>query len=221
MFNAILFDLDGTLLNTLDDLTTAVGLAMADMGLAPRTRDDVRRFVGSGAEPLCRRCLGDGASDEQVRTLISRFQAHYKRHLHDKTAPYPGVVDMLKALRERHIATGVVSNKFSEASQQVVKDYFGPLIDVTVGQQEGVAIKPAPDTLIRAMSLLGVKPEGCAMVGDSPQDIQAAINAACTGIGVTWGFRSAEELKAAGAVHLIDEPMALLAMPGCAPSARP
>ena len=221
MYKAILFDLDGTLLNTLDDLTASVRWAMTDMGLEPRTRDDVRRFVGNGAMPLCRRCLGDGAPEAQVRALCERFQSHYSQHLKDKTAPYPGVVDTLKALRARGVLIGVVSNKFSEASRRVVAEYFGPLVDVTVGQEEGVAIKPAPDTLLRAMEALGVTPGECAMVGDSPQDIQAARNARCAGIGVTWGFRSARELVEAGASRLIDEPAELLAMPECGPSGRP
>ena len=206
----VLFDLDGTLLNTLDDLSTSVALAMRDLGLEPCTRDQVRQYVGSGGYVLCRRCLGETADDSRVQALMARFQFHYKQHLRDQTAPYPGIVDLLKALHDHGVSCGVVSNKFSAASKAVCAEYFPGLIDVVVGEEPGVAIKPAPDTLLTAMARLGTEPSQCVMVGDSPQDILAARNAGCVGIGVTWGFRSKEQLIEAGADMTCDDPGQIL-----------
>ncbi|MBR3503597.1 MAG: HAD-IA family hydrolase [Clostridia bacterium] len=204
MLKAVLFDLDGTLLDTLDDLTASVAHAMRAMGLRPRTRDEVRAFVGNGARPLCEKCLGEGAAEADVDRLQALFQAHYKEHLHDATAPYPGVMEALEALRSRGVKRGVVSNKFSAATRAVCELYFGGLIDAVVGEEPGVRKKPAPDTLLAVMDRLGVSPAECAMVGDSPQDILAAKAADCRSVGVTWGFRSRAELEAAGADAIAD-----------------
>ena len=212
MLKAVLFDLDGTLLNTLDDLAASVEHAMRQMGLEPRTRDEVRAFVGNGARVLCEKCLGEGADEAKVADLQARFQAHYKEHLHDATAPYPGVVRMLEALRARGVKRGVVSNKFSAATRAVCDYYFGDLIDAVVGEEPGVRRKPAPDTLLAVMERLGVEPGACAMAGDSPQDILAAKAAKCQSIGVTWGFRSREELEEAGADAIVDAAEELLAI---------
>ena len=214
MLKAVLFDLDGTLLNTLDDLAASVAHAMREMGLAPRTRDEVRQFVGNGARALCEKCLGEGAEEAQIAELQALFQAHYKEHLRDATAPYPGVIAMLEALRDRGVKRGVVSNKFSAASKAVCEAYFGDLIDVVVGEEPGVRKKPAPDSLLAAMQRLGVTPEECAMVGDSPQDILAAKAAGCRSVGVTWGFRSRKELEEAGADVIIDSAEALPELEG-------
>ena len=214
MLKAVLFDLDGTLLNTLDDLAASTAHAMRQMGLAPVTRDQVRQFVGSGARVLCERCLGEGAAEADVDRLQALFQAHYKEHLHDVTVPYPGVMDMLEALRALGVKRGVVSNKFSAATQAVCDLYFGDLIDVVVGEGPGVRKKPAPDSLLAVMEQLGVTPEECAMVGDSPQDILAAKAAGCLAVGVTWGFRSREQLEEAGADVIVDSAEALVELEG-------
>ena len=210
MLKAVLFDLDGTLLNTLDDLAASVAHAMRAMNLPPRTKDEVRLFVGNGARVLCEKCLGEGAAEAKVDELQALFQAHYREHLHDATAPYPGIMDMLAALRDRGVRRGVVSNKFSAASKAVCDLYFGELIEVVVGEEKGVRRKPAPDTLLTAMERLGVRPSECAMVGDSPQDILAAKAAGCLAVGVTWGFRSRAELEEARADVIIDSAAALL-----------
>ena len=212
MIKAVLFDLDGTLLNTLDDLAASVSHAMREMGLEPVTRDEVRRFVGNGARALCEKCLGEGAAEADVDRLQTLFQAHYKDHLHDVTAPYPGVMALLEKLRARGLRRGVVSNKFSAATRAVCDLYFGDLVEVVVGEEPGVRKKPAPDTLLAAMARLGVSPDECAMVGDSPQDILAAKAAGCLAVGVTWGFRSRAQLEEAGADAIVDTAEALGAM---------
>ncbi|MBQ8954003.1 MAG: GNAT family N-acetyltransferase [Clostridia bacterium] len=208
---AVLFDLDGTLLNTLDDLAGSVAHAMRQMNLPPRTKDEVRAFVGNGARVLCEKCLGEGAEAAKVDELQALFQAHYKEHLHDATAPYAGIVEMLEALRARGVKRGVVSNKFSAASQAVCDLYFGDLIDIVVGEGPGVRKKPAPDSLLAVMERLGAAPAECAMVGDSPQDILAAKAAGCRSVGVTWGFRSRAELEEAGADVIVTSAEELLA----------
>ena len=213
MLKAVLFDLDGTLLNTLDDLAASVAHAMRAMNLPPRTRDEVRLFVGNGARVLCEKCL-NGLDEARVDEMQALFQAHYREHLNDATAPYPGIMETLAALRDRGVRRGVVSNKFSAASKAVCDLYFGELIEAVVGEEKGVRRKPAPDTLLTAMERLGVRPSECAMVGDSPQDILAAKAANCLAVGVTWGFRSRAELEEAGADVIIDSAAALLELEG-------
>lgn len=209
MLKAVLFDLDGTLLNTLDDLAASVAHAMRAMNLPPRTKEEVRLFVGSGARVLCEKCL-NGLDEARVDEMQALFQAHYREHLKDATAPYPGIMETLAALRDRGVRRGVVSNKFSAASKAVCDLYFGDLIEAVVGEEPGVRRKPAPDTLLAAMERLGVRPSECAMVGDSPQDILAAKAAGCLAVGVTWGFRSRAELEEARADVIIDSAAALL-----------
>ena len=205
MYKGAIFDLDGTLLNTLDDLTASVQWAMTDMGLKPCSREQVRDYIGSGALVLCRRCLGENADESTLKELLSRFQAHYREHLRDNTAPFPGILELLHGMKEKGVKRGVVSNKFSAATQAVCAFYFPDLMDAVVGEEPGVAIKPAPDSLLAVMRRFGLTPDECVMIGDSPQDIIAARRAGCLSVGVTWGYRSRSVLEEAGADRIIDK----------------
>lgn len=214
MYRAVIFDLDGTLLDTLDDLADAVNTALAAFGLPARTRDEVRRFVGDGVSKLIERAVPAGCDDGVVAAVLDRFKAYYAAHCRDKTAPYEGVIALLTDLRARGIHTGIVSNKFDGAVKALSAHYFGELIEVSVGEREseGIRKKPAPDTLLMAMKALGVRPDETLYVGDSDTDILTALAADVACASVTWGFRDREFLLSHGASLLIDAPRELISL---------
>ncbi len=212
-----IFDLDGTLLDTLDDLHAAVNAALTHAGFPTRTRDEVRQFVGNGVEPLIRRALPDGTDEATALAVLSDFKQRYAAACEVKTAPYPGIPALLDELRARGVRIAVVSNKFDAAVKRLCARYFGDRIDIAVGEREseGVRKKPAPDTVFEALSALGIdrktltagiiSDSPCATyIGDSDVDIETARGAGIPCISVTWGFRDADFLRAHGAVVLVD-----------------
>lgn len=206
MIKMCIFDLDGTLLNTLDDLCDSVNFALRQFGMPERSLSEIRNFVGNGVRILVKSSAPEGTSENDVDRILSVFREHYKDHSRDKTKPYDGIVELLQYLSEKGIPTAVVSNKVDSAVQALVPEYFGSLISVAIGELEGVKRKPEPDTVLLAMERLGCSRP--VYVGDSEVDVKTAKNAAVDGIFVTWGFRSEEELLAAGAsvtVHTADE----------------
>ena len=208
-YQLIAFDLDGTLLNTLDDLTGAANAAMQAFDLPTRTREEVRSFIGDGIEMLMRRC----AFPQPYRVeMLDAFKAHYVAHCQDKTAPYEGIFPLLSALKEKGIKRAVLSNKADFATKKLVKAYFGDYISLAVGENEaaGVRRKPAPDALFAVMKEMGVTPEETLYVGDSEVDIQTAKAAGVDCVSVLWGFKDEEFLKKHGATTLISSPMQLL-----------
>ena len=207
---AVIFDLDGTLLNTLTDLAASSNRALAQMNLPARTTDEVRSFIGNGARMLCNRLVGLDAPAETVDTCLKLFQADYSIHLNDNTAPYPGIMDMLEILSDNGVARAVVSNKYDSATRAICETYFGDLIPVSIGEGNGIPKKPAPDGTLRALSLMGVQPHEAVYVGDSDTDVETAHNAGLVCVGVTWGFRSRQVLEMAGAESIIDDPAELL-----------
>lgn len=208
-YEAILFDLDGTLLNTLEDLKDSCNAALEACGYAPRTLDEVRRFVGNGVGLLIRRALPEGAGEEEYSRCLALFKAHYQNNLDNKTRPYPGIEQSLDALLARGYRIGVVSNKFDAAVKALCAHHF-PRIQVAVGEREGVRKKPAPDSALAAAQALGVRPASTLYVGDSEVDIQTARNAGMDCLSVDWGFRPEAVLRDAGATRIIHSPGALL-----------
>lgn len=208
-YEAILFDLDGTLLNTLEDLKDSCNAALEACGYAPRTLDEVRRFVGNGVGLLIRRALPEGAGEEEWARCLALFKAHYQNNLDNKTRPYPGIEQALDALLARGYRIGVVSNKFDAAVKALCAHHF-PRIQVAVGEREGVRKKPAPDSALAAAQALGVRPASTLYVGDSEVDIQTARNAGMDCLSVDWGFRPEAVLREAGATRIIHSPGALL-----------
>ena len=196
-YDAVIFDLDGTLLDTLEDLKNAINHALEGEGFARRTLDEVRRFVGCGALELCRRATPAGTSDEQIRAVLAGFHAYYSQHSNDCTAPYPGIMELLKDLQEAGVKVAVVSNKPDPQVRSLCRDYFG--ISLAAGDREGVRRKPAPDAVWAVMETLGATRERTLYVGDSDVDVQTALNAHVDCAAVLWGFRSREELAQAGA----------------------
>lgn len=211
-YQTAVFDLDGTLLDTLEDLWRATNMALEAYGLPPRTRDEVRLFVGNGVEMLIRRAVPHGTDEETTLAVLADFKTAYAAICEDHTRPYDGILDMLTALRERGIRVAVVSNKFDAATKQLCAKYFGDLVEVAIGERAGVRKKPAPDTVYEALRELGVTAEGAVYIGDSDVDIQTARNCGMPCISVTWGLRDKDFLIENGAQVLVDSPETLLSV---------
>ena len=209
-YRTAVFDLDGTLLDTLEDLYRATNAALGGHALPRRSRDEVRLFVGNGVEMLIRRAVPAGTDEETILAVLADFKTTYAAICEDHTKPYDGILDMLAALRERGIRMAVVSNKFDAATKKLCEKYFGDLVEVAIGERAGVRKKPAPDTVHEALKELGVTAEGAVYIGDSDVDIQTARNCGMPCISVTWGLRDEDFLIENGAKALVDTPEKLL-----------
>lgn len=203
---AVLLDMDGTVLYTLPDLHLALNMALADFSLPPITLDDTRRFVGNGIRRLVEQAVPAGTDPAAVQGVIEAFHGYYAVHSNDTTAPYDGIPEMLADLRAKGIKTAIVSNKPDYGVQALAKAHFSDTVDFSIGQQEGIPRKPAPDMAYRALEALGVTAEQAVYVGDSESDILTARHAQMPGILVTWGFRDRQTLTENGAEYLIDSP---------------
>ena len=209
-YTTILFDLDGTLLDTLDDLTDAVNRTLARYGQPPRSRREVRAFLGNGALYLMQHAAPD-VTGERFDALLRDYKADYDANCRVRTAPYPGVPALLQTLKAHGIRTGIVSNKPDSAVQPLYEAFFADTVDAAVGERDGIRRKPAPDTVLAAMERLGAAPGETLYVGDSEVDILTARNAGVDCASVTWGFRDADELLRNGAKLLFDSADALCA----------
>ncbi len=205
-YKSYIFDLDGTLLNTLDDLAASTNYALRSVGLPEHTVEDVRRFVGNGVRKLMERAIEGGDTNPLFDEAYATFREHYLEHGLDTTKPYPGVVDMLKKLKGEGKNIAVVSNKFYDATQELVRHFFGEYVSVAIGERENIRKKPAPDTVLEAMRLLGIGKEDAVYVGDSDVDVNTAKNVGIPCISVLWGFRDKEFLLENGATTFIDSP---------------
>lgn len=212
MGRGVIFDLDGTLLDTLEDLRAALNHALAGEGFPPRSLEETRRFVGNGVRNLVRRGLPPEADGETLERAYAAFRAFYAQHCMDKTGPYPGVPQLLRELRGRGYALGVVSNKTDEAVGTLCGRFFPGLLDFAAGERAGMARKPAPELVLLALDALGAEAEETVYVGDSEVDVETARNAGLEAILVTWGFRTREALEAAGARTLAESPEELAAL---------
>ena len=195
----VIFDLDGTLLDTLDDLADAVNWALKQEQLPRRTREEVRAFVGNGIRNLIERAVPAGTEAAQTDRVFAGFKARYAGHCADKTRPYPGILELLARLRAEGIRTAVVSNKADFAVQTLCRDYFPGLVDCAVGERAGIPKKPAPDSVQEVLRTLEIPREQAVYVGDSDVDVLTARNAGMDGILVLWGFRDRQTLERAGA----------------------
>ena len=193
------FDMDGTILDTLDDLTNTLNLSLEEEGMPPRTRDEVCSFVGNGVGKLIERALPEDTTAEEREKFFEVFARNYKLHCADLTRPYDGVPELIAALRERGVKTAVVSNKVDFAVRQLAEDYFPGLFDIAVGEREGVRRKPAPDSVNEVMRTLDIPRGRTVYIGDSDVDADTATNAGVDFIGVEWGFRPREVLVEHGA----------------------
>ena len=207
---AIIFDLDGTLLDTLEDLKNAVNAALEHYKMPRRSLDEVRSFVGNGLRNLMIRAVPDGEENPKFEEALSFLKDYYAVHCKDNTGPYPGIMEMLDELKERGITMAIVSNKIDSAVKELDKEYFNGYMSDANGEMEGVARKPAPDTVLKALEECDLKPEDAIYVGDSDVDIATAKNTGIPCISVSWGFRDTAFLKEHGATQIIDNPAELL-----------
>lgn len=198
-YKLAIFDLDGTILNTLDDLADSLNFALKSSGFPERSVDEVRGFVGNGIRKLIERGVPAEADIAAVDKVHSDFTAHYKVHCADKTRPYDGITELLVKLRKSGCLTAVVSNKADYGVQELCADYFPGMFDFTVGEREGIRKKPAPDSVKEVLRTLGVSNKEAVYIGDSDVDIETAKNAEMDCIGVEWGFRGREFLETHGA----------------------
>lgn len=198
MYKAVIFDLDGTLLNTLGDLHAAVNFALKSFGFPERTLDEVRRFIGNGVKKLMERSTPENTDEETNERCLDCFREYYLQHMADTTAPYEGVNDLIAGLREKGIRTAVVSNKLHPAVVGLCEDYFKD-IDCAIGVSVEEERKPNPVNVLKVLRHFDLTAEECIYVGDSEVDVQTAHNASLKCIGVTWGFRDERELIENGA----------------------
>lgn len=205
----VIFDLDGTLLNTLDDLCTAANYALKEFGYPEKTLEEVRMAVGNGVAKLIERVIPEGVQNPDFESCLECFRQYYSQHLQDKTAPYSDIIKLLQWLKRNGYGIGIVSNKFDKAVKKLRDDYFKEYISVAIGESSDVRKKPAPDCVYRAMKELNSVAENTIYVGDSDVDVQTAHNAGLSCIGVSWGFRGRAFLEENGADTIIDEPMEL------------
>lgn len=205
-YTTVIFDLDGTLLNTLDDLADAVNYALEQNGMPKRTIDEVRCFVGNGVRNLMLRAVPRGADNPLFEKAFADFKTYYGAHCNDKTKPYDGIMELLEQLKDRGYAVAIVSNKIDFAVKELQKRYFDGLIPVAIGEREGVKRKPAPDTVMTALAELGKDSKEAVYVGDSDVDIMTASNTGMPCISVEWGFRDRQFLLDHGAASLIGRP---------------
>lgn len=199
MYSSIVWDLDGTLLDTLDDLHLSVNEALRRNGLPLRTKDEVRTFVGNGIRNLILRAVPDGTDTAAAEAVLETFTSYYKEHMNDHTAPYPGVPEMLTALKASGVKMAIVSNKADFATKELAELYFADTINVAVGAKDGVPKKPAPDAVYTALAEMGTTKEDAVFIGDSEVDVETGLNADMALIAVSYGFRDADTLRAAGA----------------------
>jgi 2-phosphoglycolate phosphatase len=207
---AVIFDLDGTLLNTLEDLRGAVNAALALRKLPPRTTEEVRAFIGNGVRNLMKRALPQGTSEEEIDAALADFKSHYAQHLCEKTVPYEGIAEMLDVLKQRGIKLAVLSNKLDAATKQLMTQYFPEKFDIVYGERDGIPRKPDPTSCREIIQQFGIPAEQILYIGDSGVDMQTAKNAGLYAVGATWGFRDRSVLEQNGADVLIDHPKQLL-----------
>lgn len=209
MKKAVIFDLDGTLLDTLGDLASSVNFALRECGYPERTVDEVRSFIGNGVIMLMRRSVPKGTNEADEKACFEKFRAYYLEHMEDTTAPYDGVNELIEKLSARGIKTAVVSNKLDAGVKGLCEKYF-PGLTCAFGVNNESERKPAPANVFKALSKLKVEKSEALYVGDSEVDVQTAQNAGLEMAGVTWGYRSRETLVSSGANHIVEKPEKLL-----------
>ncbi len=210
MLKAVIFDLDGTILDTLGDLTASVNFALSQNNLPQRTLEEVRSFVGNGIRLLIERSVPQNTDVWVVDKCFEVFKEHYRENSAVLTKPYSGIVALIEELRKRSIKTAVVSNKADFAVQVLSDKYFPSLFDYCVGEKEGVRRKPCPDSVFCAVEALGVTVDQCVYVGDSDVDIETARNSGMKCIAVTWGFRDRAFLQSLKPDFITDAPEEIL-----------
>ena len=207
IYDNYIFDLDGTLLDTLNDLAASTNHALRQHGMPEHTTDEVRRMVGNGVAKLIERAVPQVLDNPDYEQVLADFKAHYSVHSMDTTRPYPGIEELLHTLKQQGKRLAVVSNKFCTATEALCRHFFGDTIEVAIGESERIRKKPAPDAVIEAMRRLDAHKDNTVYVGDSEVDVATAHNSGLPCISVTWGFRDRALLTDHGATTFADSPM--------------
>ena len=208
-YKIVIFDLDGTLLDTLQDLDISTNYALESFGYPKRTTEEIRQFVGNGIEKLIERSTPANISANERKRVLDCFKSHYAKHCEDHTAPYEGITDLLENLIAKKLPIAVVSNKIDSAVQSLCYKYFGDCFSFTVGEREGIRRKPYPDSVLEVLSKAKIAPSDAVYIGDSEIDILTARNAGTDMICVTWGFRDKDFLLKSGAEFFADSTVQL------------
>ena len=204
--NTIVFDMDGTVLNTLDDLTASVNYVLSRYDMPTRTTEEYRRFFGNGIKYALKCAVPEGTSDETIESMLPIFRDHYNKHCLDKTRPYDGITDLMRRLKDMGYKMAIVSNKIDSAVKELNNRFFSEYVDVAIGEKSGIRRKPAPDTVIAALRELDCAPENAVYIGDSEVDYKTAVNSGLPCISVLWGFRDKDFLISIGATVFAGKP---------------
>ena len=205
-YKAVLFDMDGTVLDTLDDLADSVNRSLREFGLPEVSRFQVGQSLGNGAKYLIRHCLPEGSDEALCERVLSFYKPWYDAHCRIKTKPYDGILQLMETLRADGVSQAIISNKPDSAVQELAEAFFPGLMDVVIGESPAVKRKPSPDTVLAAASQMGLMASDCVYIGDTEVDLETARNAGMDCIPVSWGFRTEEQLCAAGAEEIIRSP---------------
>lgn len=203
-YKAVIFDMDGTILNTLEDLKNATNYSLRQFGMPERSLEEVRMFVGNGIRKLVERAVPPGTPKEKIDQILDVFLEYYEIHSADNTSPYPGILELVEKLKKSGIKTAVSTNKADVPAQELGREYFNGIFDLIVGQQDGLKVKPAPDSVNKILSILDIQKKDAIYIGDSDVDVQTAKNSGLDFIGVSWGFRGREFLEKNGAKNIVD-----------------
>lgn len=198
MITTVIFDMDGTVLNTLDDLAASVNYVLTRYGMPVHCTEDYRRYFGNGIRYALQCAVPKGTEEAAIDQMIPVFREHYNAHCLDKTRPYDGIQELMKALRDRGYKLAIVSNKIDSAVKELNAKFFSDYVDVAIGEREGIRRKPAPDTVVQALEELKSAKHEAVYIGDSEVDLQTAANAGLPCISVLWGFRGERFLDRAG-----------------------
>ena len=209
-FDTYIFDLDGTLLSTLNDLAASTNYALHWAGMPEHTIEEIRMFVGNGVKLLMERAIPNGINNPKFEETYAKFREHYLEHNLDTTSPYDGIPKLLHELKRRGKKLAIVSNKFYAATQDLAKHFFPDTIEVAIGERETIRKKPAPDTVLEALRQLGASKEGAVYIGDSDVDIMTAKNCGLPCISVLWGFRDKDFLIQHGGTIFVNKPSEIL-----------
>jgi len=209
-YDTVIFDLDGTLLNTLEDLVDSVNFALTLYGFPCRRMEDIRSFAGNGIARLIELAIPNGRNNPQYEKCLADFRFHYSKNMQNKTTAYDGIMELLWRLAKENFKIAIVSNKFDTAVKELNQIYFKEYIKLAIGETKDVLKKPAPDMLFKAIEQLGSTVHETMYIGDSEVDVKTAKNSGVTSIGVTWGFRNREVLEQEGPDYIIDRPEELL-----------
>lgn len=207
MRKLVIFDLDGTLLYSLEDLMNSVNFALAVFGYELRTMDEISSYVGNGVQYLLRQAVPDNISEEDFQLCFECFKDHYSKHCCDKTRPYDGVIEMLKILKAKGVKVGIVSNKYQSAADETCKHYFDGLYDMVLGESDVCRRKPSPDGINIMCEKFGVEKNEAIFFGDSEVDIKTGDNAGVYCVSVLWGYRDRDFLSRNGAKLFVSNPL--------------